>query len=486
MKIVLDETVKAVQTIKRICAAIEQEGGRAFLVGGAVRDQAMAALNIIDATQANISQARDFDLECYHLAPDKLLQLLQKFARVDTVGEAFTVYKMGFGRGAERFEVDVSLPRRESKTGHGHKGFTVVGDPEMSFSEAARRRDFTINALMCDLLTGEVIDPHQGLPDLENRVLRVVDPTTFIDDSLRVLRAMQFAARFQFSVDPETIKFCRTIKLDDLPCERIWGEIEKLLLRAAKPSIGWQVGLELGVIDQLFPELKALIGCQQEPDWHPEGDVWVHTLQVIDEAAQLITGLSKPEQVTVMLAALCHDLGKPATTEFFDGRIRSHNHEEGGVAPTVAFLERINIHTMDGYHVRDQVIALVANHLKPGQFYNKQHEVTDGAFRRLARKCDMDLLYRVAKADSLGRRAEHAPPPGAEAQEWFKSRVQQLNIEHYAPEPLLMGRHLLELGLAPGRKIGEITRAIYELQLDGKIVTLEEAINAAKSLFIEH
>ena len=186
-----------------------------------------------------------------------------------------------------------------------------------------------------------------------------------------------------------------------------------------------------------------------------------------------------------MLAALCHDFGKPATTAFIEGRIRSREHEEAGIAPTESFLDRLNIHTLDGYDVRGQVIAIVRDHLKPGEFYKKQLEVSVGAFRRLARKCDLDLLYRVAKADSLGRNAEHVSRENsytAEAQEWFIKRVRELELEDGAPKPLLMGRHLLEMGLPPGPRIGEITKAIYEMQLDGRVTTLDEAKAAAKEL----
>jgi tRNA nucleotidyltransferase (CCA-adding enzyme) len=189
--------------------------------------------------------------------------------------------------------VDVALPRRESKVGRGHRGFEVTGDPFMSVEEACRRRDFTINAILCDPLTGEYFDPFGGRRDLECRVLRMVDERTFPDDSLRVLRALQFAARFGLTMDEGTKRVCRRIPLDDLPSERVLGEFEKLLLLADRPSIGFALGLELGVIDALVPEMAALAGCPQEPDWHPEGDVWVHTLLVIDEMRSAIGDLAR-------------------------------------------------------------------------------------------------------------------------------------------------------------------------------------------------
>jgi tRNA nucleotidyltransferase (CCA-adding enzyme) len=186
-----------------------------------------------------------------------------------------------------------------------------------------------------------------------------------------------------------------------------------------------------------------------------------------------------------MLAALAHDFGKPATTEFIDGRLRSRGHEEAGVEPTLSFLDKLNIHTLDGYDVRAQVVALVRDHLKPGEYFKKGEEVGDGAFRRLARKCELDLLYRVAKADSLGRNADWVPREkwyDAEAQEWFIARARELEVESKAPAPLLLGRHLLEMGLQPGPRVGEITRAVYEMQLDGRVRNLEEGKEVAKEI----
>jgi tRNA nucleotidyltransferase (CCA-adding enzyme) len=258
-----------------------------------------------------------------------------------------------------------------------------------------------------------------------------------------------------------------------------------MLLRAQRPSLGLEWLLKLGVLDQLFPEIKALVDVPQEPEWHPEGDVFVHTCLTLDRARELIEELPYPKQVTVMLAALAHDFGKPSTTAFVDGRTRSREHEEAGVAPTERFLDRLNIHTLDGYEVRRQVIALVRDHLKPGEFYKKREQVGDGAFRRLARKCELDLLYRVAKADSLGRNAEWVPREkwfDAEAQEWFIARARELEVESQAPKPILLGRHLLALGLEPGPRVGEIAKAIYEMQLDGRVTTLEEAREAAERL----
>ncbi|HEY7785800.1 MAG TPA: HD domain-containing protein [Pyrinomonadaceae bacterium] len=453
------------EKVIQLARAVQAAGGRGLLVGGCVRDPLMGRV------------PKDWDLEVYGIEAVELRTILDRFGPVNVVGEAFTVYKLGH-------DLDVSIPRRERKTGTGHRGFFIEGDPEMSFEDAARRRDFTVNAILQDPLSGELFDPFDGRSDIKARMLRAVSATTFGEDSLRVLRAAQFAARFEFEIEEKTLALCQTVDLSDLPSERVWGEIEKLLT-APKPSLGVEWMRKLGAIDQLFPEIKSLIGVDQEPEWHPEGDVYVHTLLVLDRAREVVDDLPYAKRITIMLAALAHDFGKPATTEFVEGRIRSRGHEEAGVEPTEKFLDRLNIHTMSGYDVRSQVVALVREHLKPGEFYKKREEVGDGAFRRLARRCELDLLYRVAKADSLGRNAEWVPREkwfDAEAQEWFINRARELDVERQPPEPILMGRHLLELGVEPGPRMGDITRAIYEMQLDGRVKDLDEAIVAAKEM----
>src|SRR6266516_1440627 len=454
------------QKVTLLAEAVRDASGRALLVGGCVRDELMGR------------QSRDWDLEVYGLEPARLRELLDKFGEVNVVGEAFTVYKLGA-------DLDVSLPRRERKSGHGHRAFVIEGDPAMTIEDATRRRDVTINAIRQDPLTGEIIDPFNGRADIESKTLRAVSPETFAEDSLRVLRAAQFAARFEFEIESETVALCRSIDLSDLPSERIWGEMQKLLLRAERPSIGLKWLRDLGALRQLFPAIKTLTDVPQDREWHPEGDVFVHTLLVVDRARELIDDLPYPKQVTVMLAALAHDFGKPATTEFIEGRTRSRGHEEAGVEPTLSFLDGLNIHTLDGYDVRAQVLALVRDHLKPGEYFKKRDEVGDGAFRRLARKCELDLLYRVAKADSLGRNADWIPREkwyDAEAQEWFVARARDLEVQEKPPAPILLGRHLLEMGLEPGPRIGEITRAIYDMQLDGRVATLTDAKKAAREL----
>jgi tRNA nucleotidyltransferase (CCA-adding enzyme) len=440
---------------RQIALAVRDAGGRALIVGGWVRDELAGRT------------PKDLDLEVFGLPAERLRPILERLGRLDEVGESFTVYKVG--------GIDVSLPRRESKTGPGHKGFSVIGDPFLTIEDAARRRDFTINAVARDPLSGEILDPFGGREDLSRRRLRIVDPRTFADDSLRVLRGLQFAARFEFTMDEETKAICRSIPLDDLPAERIWGELEKLLLQADRPSIGLALAWELGVVARLWPELVALAACPQDLEWHPEGDVWTHTLMVVDEARRRIDGLARGPAVAMMLGALCHDLGKPLTTAVIDGRVRSPGHEDAGLPVATSLLDRLNMHSLDGFDVRRAVLGLVAEHMRPSAFHKTPTQVTDGAFRRLAQRVDLELLARFGEADCHGR----AGTFDCSAMTWFLERARGLGVEHAAPPPLLMGRHLLDLGVNPGPKMGRVLSAVYERQLDGDVQSLDVAIVAA-------
>lgn len=413
---------------------------------------------------------KDLDLEVFGIESGRLRALLEPLGRVDTVGESFAVHKIE--------GIDVSLPRRESKTGRGHKGFSVEGDPALSVADAARRRDFTINAISRDPLTNEIVDPFDGRRDLEDRRLQVVDPKTFTDDSLRVLRALQFVARFNLTVDDSTRALLRSIPLDDLPAERVWGEVEKLLLLSDKPSLGLELALDLGVVDRLWPEMRPLVGCPQDPEWHPEGDVWVHTLMVVDQARARINGMDRGPAAAMMLGALCHDLGKPMTTAFLDGRVKSPGHEVAGLLPATRLLDRLNVHTLDGFDVRHSVLGLTAHHMAPHSFRKSPTPVGDGAFRRLAQKVDLELLARFCQADCNGRTGTF----DCSAMDWFLDRARRLGIEHAPPKPLVLGRHLIDLGVAPGPGMGELLKKIYEKQLDGEVTTLEEGLDLAKTL----
>jgi tRNA nucleotidyltransferase (CCA-adding enzyme) len=445
-------------TAHAIARRVRDRGGRALIVGGWVRDRLRGRA------------AKDLDLEVFGVPEPQLAELLASFGRVEPIGQSFPVYKIS--------GIDVALPRRESKRGRGHKGFEVRGDPSMSIAEAARRRDFTINAISWDPLTGEHVDPFGGRRDLDARLLRMVDPATFGDDSLRVLRALQFAARFALTLDPDTRELCRRIPLDDLPAERIWGELEKLLLVAESPAPGFALARDLGVVDRLLPEMVPLYTCPQDPEWHPEGEVWTHTLLVIDEARRRNADLDRPRLTAVMLGAMTHDLGKPATTVREDGRIRSPGHEAAGVPLAEALLDRLNVNSVEGFDVRRQVLGIVAEHLRPSAFFKARDTITDGAFRRLAQRVDLELLARFARADCHGRAGRF----DCSAMDWFIDKARALGVEHRPPAPILLGRHLLAIGVEPGPRMGGILRAVYEKQLDGEVTTLDEALAMAGTI----
>lgn len=446
-----------------------------MLVGGSVRDRLLEL------------ESEDFDLEVYRLEPARLRAVLEQFGRVNTVGEHFSVYKLVFYRPSppgsvtgekppddamlrtDRFEIDVSLPRRESKSGRGHRGFVIEGDPSMLPEEAARRRDFTINAIIYDPLTNEVIDPYGGREDLKRGILKAVAADTFIEDSLRVLRAVQLAARFELTIEPSTAELCRSIDLSDLPRERIWGEIEKLLTLAKRPSIGLDAALELGVLDKLLPEFRSLAGHQLTEGEHDVQDAFYHTKRSLDEAANLTGDLSKAKRITAMLATLCHALGEHAPGNSQRGSDKS------GIEPTHSILNRLGLYGIGGYDVRSQVLALVREHNKPSEFYRRRQTTKDGDFRRLARHVDQDLLFRVATACARAR----GPGASNDAQDWFIERARALGVEHGPPAPLLQGRHLIEAGFEPGPQMGKLLRSVYELQLDGEVATTEEALAAA-------
>jgi tRNA nucleotidyltransferase (CCA-adding enzyme) len=461
------------QTLKDLARMIAVKGGRLYLVGGATRDELLGREN------------KDLDTECFGLEESSLYHLLQAFAsnhelKFSEVGKSFKVLKLRSNSGEE---VDVSLPRRDIKVGMGHKGFEVSSDPYMSLREAARRRDFTINAIYRDILTGIIHDPFRGMEDLEDRIIRMVDAKAFAEDPLRVLRALQFAARFDFLIEYNTLKEMERADLTELPSERVWTELEKGLL-SKNASFMFTFPF---INKQVFPEVYAIQDTPQDPQFHPEGTVSVHTRLVLDESAKLLseTTLSKPERLTVLLAALCHDFGKSSTTTIVDGRVRALGHAEAGLTPTEDFLNRLKIFSLDGFDVRTNVLALVEQHLMPPQLFNAYIKTPETnvlrALRRLSRKVRLDLLALVSLADMLGRGvSEGELLHSRDIIKWFKEKTKEAEVENSAPEPLLKGRHLLELGIAPGKAMGETLKLAYELQLDNQLQTLEDALNWAR------
>ena len=434
---------------------VREAGGRALLVGGCVRDSLLGV------------EAKDLDFECYGIAPEKLRSTLEKKFRLDLVGASFGVLKL------HGHDIDVALPRRETKLGLGHRAFETEYDPSLSIEEASARRDFTVNAMYLDPLTGEMIDPWNGRGDLERKVMRHVSEH-FREDPLRVLRGMQFAARFALKPAPETIAICRGMTPEGLARERQFEEWSKLILKGKKISAGLEFLRATGWV-KYYPELERLIGCEQDPQWHPEGDVWNHTLACLDAWA----GMRGEEEdaIIVGLAVLCHDFGKPACTRYdpVKKRIRSLGHDEAGVAPTLSFLRRLT----EEERLLKEVPPLVRLHMRP--FAMWKDKSSDAAIRRLAAKVTrIDRLIKVAAADDAGR-----PPYPSEPEplKWLAEQAKRLAVEDSAPKPIVMGRHLIAKGMKPGPDFKRILDACFEAQLDGKFSDLEHGIEFFDTMY---
>lgn len=451
-------TMNLPQIILDLAQAIQAAGGRAFLVGGCVRDM----LRDIEP--------KDFDIEVYGLVPEKLAEISSTFGEVIEVGKVFGILKLR----AEDVEIDLGIPRSDSKITAGHNGFDIHVDPSMSPADAVRRRDFTINAIMIDVLTNEVLDPVGGVADLERNVLRVVDATLFGDDPLRVLRALQFVARFDLVVDAESMKVMKAAapSLKELSPERLRDEWRKLLVLAEKPSIGLQLGFDLGVFDVLHSELPPLKTTPQHREWHPEGDVWIHTLMVVDEAAAIIRreGLDEESAFTIMLGALAHDFGKPFVTREIEGKIRSIGHEEAGEAPTRSFLKTVGVN----HDVVERIVGIVKDHLKPTKYYlDDQKEgmsISDGAIRKLAARiapATINELLLVAEADYFGRgQWRHGEKREYPERPWLLERAERLDVLTGPAPHAITGVELITLGIEPGPKMGEIIREADRMRDD--------------------
>jgi tRNA nucleotidyltransferase (CCA-adding enzyme) len=433
------------------------ELARAFLVGGCVRD-ALLGLPV-----------KDFDVEVFGVSYERLTKALRRWGRVDFVGQSFGVAKLTTGSG---LAYDFAIPRRDRKVALGHKGFAVEFDADITPQEAASRRDFTINALMFDPRRGEVLDFFGGQADLRGRVLRHTSGA-FVEDPLRVLRGMQFAARFDLRPAPETIALCRSIKASfrELAVERVGEEWFKWAAKSAVPSVGLRFLADTEWIEH-FPELAALRGTPQDPEWHPEGDVFTHTAHCCDALVKLPEWQAADEAARIawMLAVLAHDFGKPAVTHeaMREGRVRivSPGHEEGGVEPALKFLERIHA----PHAIRDRVPPLVANHLAHLQ------PVSDRSVRRLAKRLEPETiagLCVIVTADHNGRPPK--PPCVPEGVRALRAKAEELRVQDSAPKPVLQGRHLIAAGLKPGKEFKTILHEAFEAQLEGKFSELAGA-----------
>ncbi|MFA5927269.1 MAG: HDIG domain-containing metalloprotein [Patescibacteria group bacterium] len=454
------QTKNQVKMALAVVKLVAESGGRTLIVGGYVRDLLLKDLGYS-------VEPKDIDLEVYGLAYDKIRELLEPLGPVNVVGAQFSVIKFG--------DLDIALPRRESKIGKGHRGFAITGEPDLSFSEASKRRDFTINALALDLLTGEIIDAHGGIDDLEEGVLQATDPETFGDDPLRALRAMQFVGRFNLRIEAKTADLCRGLELSELSPERIGDEWKKLLLKSEKPSKGLSLALDLGIINKLHPELLELVGTPQSVRWHPEGDVWTHTLMVVDEAAKLIRqkNFDEKRSLIFMFFALTHDMGKPVTTVVEDEKVTSYGHAKAGIQPAEKFMRSLSLPDEMIKHV----LLLAGEHMYPA--FNK--DLSDAAIRRLALRLAPATIEELVWSSEVDRRGRAIPWHGFPEGEALLERAKQLSLEDTKPKPLVMGRHLIELGLEPGPGFGQVLDELFEAQLEGKFSTVEEGIEYYKN-----
>jgi len=437
-----------------VAFSVRENGGRAIIVGGTVRD-------LLLKMKSSSVRLKDIDIEIFGIETDALRRILKRFGRLLEVGISFAVFKLE--------GLDISLPRRDSKVAAGHKGFIIETDPGLSFKEASRRRSFTINSMGLDPLTGEMLDEWNGKADLENRVLRAVDPLTFGEDSLRVLRGMQFAGRFDLTIDPATLTLCQTTHLDDLSEDRIGEEWMKLLLLSERPSVGLQAALDMLILERLHPELHSMAGVAQQTDWHPEGDVWEHTKLSVDAMADIIRreNVSEEQAEVLMFSALLHDIGKPPTTEVSDGFIHSYNHHLVGEEIAQCFLKKLN----RGKRVIQTVLPLVREHL----FMTFSPEPGDKAIRRLAvrlKPATIRLLAYVIEADLRGMLAG---TDRIERCRGLLERAAELELAESMPEPLLTGKMLIARGYEPGPYFGDILDAAYDAQLNGEFGSIQGA-----------
>lgn len=425
---------KDILMAQRVAAAVREKGGCVYYVGGYVRDALLHREN------------KDVDIEVHGITPGELEQILDEIGQRLTMGENFGIY------GLKGCALDIAMPRKEMQRGDG-KGFEESVDPFAGTEKAARRRDFTFNALMQDVLTGEIIDHFDGRSDLANGVLRHVDDQTFAEDALRVLRAAQFAARFGFAVAPETIKLCSKLDVREIAFERIEGELKKALLKSARPSVFFQVLREMGQLSAWFPELQALIGVEQNERYHAEGDVYTHTMMVLDEAAAYRERASNP--FGFMLAALAHDFGKAICTETINGVIHAYRHEIEGLPLVRAFMERITAE----HKLIDYVLNLTEHHMKPitkvcaGSAAKSMNRMFDQAI-------DPEALLCLALADHRGRRSLE------DITDYEECLYGHLEVfKECMARPYVMGRDLVEAGLKPGTDFADLLAYAHKLRL---------------------
>ena len=445
-------------TAHEIAEYVSRAGGRTFYVGGFVRDRILGIDN------------KDVDIEVHGIAPEELFTILEKVGEPLAYGKSFGVFAL------KGEDIDIAMPRRERAVGKGHRDFEIDVDPFIGTEQAARRRDFTMNALMEDVLTGEIIDHFGGQQDLKDGIIRHIDPVTFVEDPLRVLRGAQFAARFKFAIADETAELCRGIDLSTLSRERVEEELKKAMLKADRPSVFFEELRRMDQLDVWFPELRQLIGLEQDPIYHPEGDVWIHTMEVIDRAAAYRDRVSDP--FSFMMLALTHDLGKIVTTEEKNGRIHAYEHEIKGLPIIESFMRR----TVGENDVIGYVLNMVPLHMKPNV----------AAYSKPALKSTNRMFDKAEAPEDLIWFAESDKPVFAGSDEFSGDREFLLKrLDEYngiMAKPYVMGRDLIAAGLEPGEDFTEILEYAHKLRLAGieKESALKQTLSYARKLREKH
>lgn len=425
-----------IEAARLIAEKTEQLGGRVFFVGGYVRDEMLGIEN------------KDIDIEIHGLTKQQVEAVLDSVGERLEYGKSFGIY------GLSGLDLDIALPRTERTIGSGHRDFEVSSDPFMGTLEAARRRDFTVNALMKDVLTGEIIDHFGGLSDIKSKLIRHIDDKTFVEDPLRVLRAAQFAARFGFEISDDTIALCRNIDISSLSAERIMLETEKALLKAENPSMFFEQLRRMEQLDYWFPELNALINVPQNREYHREGDAWTHTMMVLDEAAKRRSDVKYP--LGFMMSALCHDFGKAiCTTISEDGTVHSYEHEKNGLPVVQKFLERITTETK----LIKYVLNMTELHMEPNIMANARSKL-----KKTNKLFDLSIepydLIQLAVCDGLGK-----IPKSRDSEGFLLQRYEK--YQRIMERPYLMGRDLIEAGLEPSEHFTEILGYAHKLRLAG-------------------
>lgn len=446
-------TDRNIEMARRIAAAVQKAGGRTYFVGGYVRDLLLGREN------------KDIDIEVHGISVQALEKILDMLGQRLTMGASFGIM------GLRHYDLDIAMPRSETATGRGHKDFEVFVDPFIGEEKAAHRRDFTMNALMQNVLTGEILDFFGGKEDILRRRIRHVNETTFVEDPLRVLRAAQFAARFGFEVDEETVALSSGMDLSALPGERILLELEKALLKAARPSRFFEELRKMDQLSEWFPELEKLIGVPQNAQYHPEGDVWIHTMQVLDEAAGMRNAVSEP--LWFMLSALSHDFGKQVTTVREGETYHAYRHEKEGLPLVRRFLQKITKEVkLTGY-----VLNMTELHMEPNR------NVHDGAhikafMKMFDRSVSPGDLILLAKADHMGRIGKETDRAAlAAAYEPIGGRLDEMLrvYEDRMNRPYLTGKDLIEAGVKPGPVFTYALGYAHKLRLAG--VSREEQLS---------